>query len=97
VTYTLSAPATVEFHVERAGIGRRVGGRCVKRTRANRSHRKCVIYKPLKGRFSIRPPSLTSSFRFSGKVGGRLLKPGPYRLVGHAGSSIRRAPFRIVK
>jgi hypothetical protein len=97
VTYTLSAPAMVEFHVERAGTGRRAGGKCVKQTHANRGHKKCVIYKPMKGRFSIQAPSRTSSFRFSGKIGGRLLKPGPYRLVGSAGDAIRRASFTIVK
>lgn len=97
VSYSLSAAATVEFHVEHGGTGRRVGGKCVKQTRANKSKKRCVIYKPLKGRFSVKGAAGANSFKFSGKVGGRALKPGPYRLVGSAGSAIRRASFTIVK
>lgn len=98
VSYSLSAAATVEFHVEQAGSGRRVGGKCVKQTRGNKKgHKSCVIYKPLKGRFSVQGAAGTNSFKFSGKVRGRALKPGPYRLVGSAGNAIRRAAFTIVK
>jgi hypothetical protein len=96
VSYSLSAPATVEFHVEHGGIGRKIGGKCVKQTHGNRSHKKCVIYKPLPGSFSVQGAAGANGFRFSGEVGGKALKPGPYRLVGSAGNSIRRAPFRIV-
>lgn len=97
VSYSLSAAATVEFHVERGGTGRKVGGKCVKQTHANKSKQKCVIYKPLKGRFSLHGAAGANSFKFSGKVGGKALKPGPYRLVGSAGNAIRRASFKIVK
>jgi hypothetical protein len=97
VSYALSAAGEVEFHVEKAGNGRKVGGKCVKQTHANSGHKKCVIYKPLKGRFSVQGAAGANSFRFSGKIGGKTLKPGPYRLVGSAGNAIRRAPFAIVK
>lgn len=97
VSYSLSAAATVEFHVEHGGAGRRVGGKCVKQTSGNKGHKKCTIYKPLKGRFSVQGAAGSNKFKFSGKVGGKALKPGPYRLVGSAGSAIRRAPFTIVK
>jgi hypothetical protein len=97
VTYSLSAAATVEFHAEHGGTGRRVGKDCVKQSAANKRHKRCVIYKPLKSSFSVTGAAGTNSFRFSGKVGGKALRPGPYRLVGHAGDAIRRAPFTIVK
>jgi hypothetical protein len=97
VSYSLSAAGSVEFHVEHAGIGRKVGGKCVKQTRGNRRRKSCVIYRPVKGRFSVQGAAGGNSFRFSGKVGGRALKPGLYRLVGSAGNAIIRAPFTIVK
>jgi hypothetical protein len=97
VTYSLSAAATVEFHVEHGGTGRRVGKDCVKQNASNKRHRKCVIYKPLKTSFSVPGAAGADSFRFSGKIDGKALKPGPYRLVGHAGDAIRRAPFTIVR
>jgi hypothetical protein len=97
VSFALSAPGTVEFHVEHAGIGRRVGKKCVKKTAANKSHKTCVIYKPLKGRFSVPGAAGANSFKFSGRLGGKALKPGPYRIVGSAGDAIRRAAFTIVK
>jgi hypothetical protein len=97
VTYGLSAAATVEFHVEHGGTGRRVGKDCVKQSAANKRHKRCVIYKPLTSSFSVTGAAGTNSFKFSGKIDGKALKPGPYRLVGHAGDAIRRAPFTIVK
>jgi hypothetical protein len=97
VTYSLSAAATVEFHVEHGGSGRRVGKDCVKQSAANKRHKRCVIYKPLTSSFSVTGAAGTNSFKFSGKTDGKALKPGPYRLVGHAGDAIRRAPFTIVK
>jgi hypothetical protein len=36
-----------------------------------------------------------NAFRFSGRLGGRALKPGRYRLVAKAGASVKRAGFRI--
>jgi hypothetical protein len=37
-----------------------------------------------------------NSFKFSGRIENRTLKPGAYRLVGHCGASLKRARFKIV-
>ncbi len=100
VTYFVSAPATVEFTVERATKGRKVGRRCKKTTPANRDKKKCPLFRALK-------PSFThfgidngvvagNSFKFSGRIGGKALRPGRYRLVARTGDSVKRATFEIV-
>ena len=97
VTYTLSAAATVTFAVERKVSGRKVGKRCVTKTRANATKKKCPLFKPVKGGFSHSGVSGQNSFKFSGRAGGAALRPGAYRLVGSAGGEVRRARFRIVR
>ncbi len=95
VHYSLTAAAAVEFVVERKLPGRRVGRRCVKQTAANRGKKKCALYRPLKGGFTIQGAAGQNSFRFSGRVGRRALKPGRYRLAGTVGASVERAGFTI--
>jgi hypothetical protein len=97
VAYSLSAPATVRFSVERRAVGRRVGKRCVRRTRANRGKRHCVRFAKVRGGFSDGGGAGVSRFRFSGRVGGRALRPGRHRLVARAGGATKRAPFRVVR
>jgi hypothetical protein len=97
VTYNLSAPATVDFSLERGVKGRRVGGKCHKATAANREKRRCPLFKPVKGGFTQAGAAGQNSFTFSGRLNNRALRPGPYRLLGSAGGSVRRATFRIVK
>ena len=38
-----------------------------------------------------------NSFRFSGRVGAKALKPGKYRLLATAGTSVKRAAFTIAR
>jgi hypothetical protein len=95
--YSLTAAAMVEFTVERALKGRRVGGKCRKLTPGNRERRKCTRYKRLKGGFSHQGAAGKNAFKFSGRARGKALKPGKYRLVGRAGDSVKRAAFRIVR
>jgi hypothetical protein len=98
VIYNLSAPATVDFTLERAFRGRRVGGKCYKVTKANRAKKKCTLYKPIKGGFSVTGTApLNNSFRFSGRIENRALKPGTYKLVGHCGTTLKRGLFKIVR
>jgi hypothetical protein len=97
VTYSLSAAATVEFTVERKLSGRKVGKKCVKKTGANRGKKKCALYKAVKGGFTHSGAAGQNTFKFSGRVGSKSLKPGRYVLLGSAGGSIKRTPFRIVK
>jgi hypothetical protein len=103
VTYLLSEPAAVRFRVERALPGRRVGRRCVAPYRSNRGRRRCTRYTTSRGSFAHSGQTGTNSLRFSGRLRGRRLFPGSYRLVaiatdpaGHR-STPRRASFAIVR
>jgi hypothetical protein len=96
VAYSLSAAATVSFTVERRAAGRRRGRRCVKQTRANRRKRRCARFTKVGG-FSHDGATGVSRFKFSGRVHGRALKPGRYRLLGSAGGATKRVAFRIVR
>jgi hypothetical protein len=97
VTYALTAAATTEFFVERRLPGRKVGKRCVKQTRANRSKKKCSRFKRVKGGFAHSGQAGQNKFKFSGRIAGKGLKPGRYRLVGKTGSVSKTASFKIVK
>jgi hypothetical protein len=101
VRYRLSEPATVRFTVQRAGPGRKVKGRCVKPRRSNLGRRSCTRYTTLRGSFTHAGRAGPNSFRFTGRLRGRKLKPGRYRLVavptdlsGNRGKAIRRG-FRV--
>jgi hypothetical protein len=96
VAYDLSAAATVAFGVERKLIGRKVGKRCVKKTKANAAKKKCPLFKPVKGGFSHTGAAGGNSFKFSGRL-ERALASGAYRLTGKTSASSRKANFRIVK
>ena len=63
VFYNLSETATVTWRIEKGTVGRRVGGRCVRRTRANRRNRRCLRFVRLAG-----------SFKTTGGLGGRTAK-----------------------
>jgi hypothetical protein len=97
VTYSLSAAGPVEFSVEHRLPGRKVGKRCVKPTRANRTKKRCSRFKGVKGTFTHSGQAGQNSFKFSGRIGGKGLKPGSYRLVGKTGPVSTTASFKIVK
>jgi CSLREA domain-containing protein len=102
VSYRLSEKAKTKFTVERAAKGRRVGGKCKVQTRANRTRPRCTRYKAVRGSFTRTGEAGRNSFRFTGRIGGKRLTPGRYRLVaaarddaGNKARVVRRA-FRIV-
>jgi hypothetical protein len=106
VSYTLNEAASVKFTVKRRAKGRRVkrGKRkvCVKPTRKNRKKHRCVRYVGVRGSFSLNGAAGKNSFHFTGRLGGRKLRPGRYRLVatptaaGKTGLPIFTG-FRIVR
>jgi hypothetical protein len=103
VTFTLNQAATVRFTVVQPRPGRRGrGGRCVAPTRANRTARRCTRLVTLPGSFSRTGHAGANSFRFTGRLAGRTLAPGSYRLIatprlnGRAGLS-KSASFRILR
>ena len=79
LSYRLSVAARVVFTVERARQGRRVKGACRKPTRANRARRSCTRWIAV-GRFGVDGKAGANTTRFAGKVGGRPLAPGGYRI-----------------
>jgi hypothetical protein len=79
VSYTGSQPATTAFRVQRRAAGVRQGRRCVRRTKRNRSRHSCVRYLD-RGGFSHADLAGSNRFRFTGRVRGRRLSPGRYRL-----------------
>jgi hypothetical protein len=103
VSYTLSEPARVGFAVQARRRGRRVGRRCRKPTRGNQLRRSCKRWVRVRGAVSVQGGLGPNSFRFSGRLRGRKLRPGHYRLVARAtdaasnrGRAVVRR-FRIVR
>jgi hypothetical protein len=105
LSYRLSEAAKVTIRVERKLRGRRVRRngrtRCVKQTRGNVRRRRCARYKRT-GSFTRNSTAGATRIKFSGRIGGRKLRPGSYRLTlipidaaGNRGAP-RRVSFRIV-
>jgi hypothetical protein len=82
----------VRFAVERKTTGRRVKGRCAKRTRRNRRARRCSRFVRLKGSFSTQVTPGQNSVAFRGRLRGRALPAGSYRLVATPLSAVQRRP-----
>jgi hypothetical protein len=85
VTYRADIAATVRFTVQRARPGRRarVGAatRCVAQTQRNLKATRCTRYVSVAGAFMQTARAGTNSFYFTGRIGGRTLATGSYRLV----------------
>lgn len=103
VVFRLSEPGSVRFTVDRAAAGRRAKGKCRKPTRKLRRAKRCTRYVAVKGSFTRAGTAGLNRFRFSGRIGGKALRPGRYRLNARATdparnvSALRRNPFRIVR
>ena len=103
ITYTLNEAASVTFTVVQPQPGLKAkGGRCVKPTKANRRAHRCTRLVTLSGSFTRAGNAGTNSFRFTGRLAGRRLKPGKYQLVAtpSTGGKTGRpasASFRIIR
>lgn len=101
--FSLSEPGSVTFRAQRATKGRRVNGRCRRATAKNRRRRVCTRFVAVRGSFTTSGVAGANTLRFRGRVGGRRLRPGRYRLVAVArdaagnASAPARTPFRIVR
>lgn len=101
VSFRLDRATTVRFTIERALPGRQVRGRCVRPTRSSAGKRQCIRYGSLRRHFNRTGVRGANRFRLTGRLGGRTLGPGRYRLEatpspGTRGAS-RRAQFRITR
>jgi hypothetical protein len=99
VGYVLSEAATVGFKLQKATTGRRVNGKCVRKTRRNSSRPRCTRFTGVGGSFAG-PGNVGPNQVSLPKVRGRKLGPGLYRLtmtatdaVGNSGTTTKQ--FRI--
>jgi uncharacterized delta-60 repeat protein len=90
VSFTLDRAASVRFTVERAGRGRRVGGRCAKPSRSNHRGRRCTRYTTLAGGFTRHGVAGANRFHFTGRLNARRLRSGSYRLIATPSADGRR-------
>jgi hypothetical protein len=79
VSYRDSQAATTTFTVLRPAAGRRQGRSCRQPSKANRHGRRCTRYM-LMGSFTHVDKAGANSLRFSGRLKGRKLAKGAYRL-----------------
>jgi len=84
VSFRLDQSARVTFTVKRKGHGRKVGGKCKRQTSANKGKPACALLLPAKGSFSVAGAAGPNSVGFSGRLRGKALKPGAYRLFATA-------------
>jgi hypothetical protein len=103
VSFSLSEASSVKFTVQRKTKGRKVNGKCKTRTHKNRKKKSCTLYKTVRGSFTVSGKAGKNTFKFTGRMGGKALKPGSYRLTGTASdpskntSVPKRKGFKIVK
>jgi hypothetical protein len=101
--FRLSERGTVRFRAQRAAKGRRVRGACRRATAKNRRRPRCTRFASVRGSFVVPGNAGANQVRFRGRIGGRRLRPGLYRLVANATdpagnvSKAVRASFRIVR
>jgi hypothetical protein len=103
VSFRLTETALVRYRVQKRSTGRKVGRRCRKATRSNRSRAKCARWTTVRGSFSVTGVAGRNTFRFTGRMRNRKLRPAAYRFVarpadedGNRGK-VRRKAFRIVR
>ena len=81
ISYRLeNTKAAVRLTISARRTGRRVGSSCRTLTPANRRRPRCVRYQRIAGSYTDAGTRGTNYVRFSGRVGGRRLKVGAYRL-----------------
>jgi hypothetical protein len=79
ITWRDSQAATTTFTVLLPSAGRMQGRACKKPGKANKHGRRCILYKPL-GSFTHTDKAGANSLHFSGRLHGRKLPRGSYRL-----------------
>jgi hypothetical protein len=91
VSLTVSEGSTVKFTVQRKTTGRKVAKTCKAKTKSNAKKKACTRWVAVKGSFSVRAGVGKNTFTFRGRIGGKSLKPGHYRLTGTATDSAKNA------
>ena len=84
--YRLNEQASVSFKIERKLPGRKVGGKCKKKTKGNARRAKCTLFRRLGSR-PAQGKAGANVLAFNGKLKGKPLRPGGYRLTAVATDS----------
>ena len=93
VSYKLSQDATVKFRVLRRGAGRKVGGKCRKKTSSNSGAKHCDLL--LDGSFNHAGKAGKNRFGFSGRLKHHRLSSGSYYLRATATDPFGRHSNRV--
>jgi len=103
LVYRLREDARVRFTVSRARRGRMRGGRCfVHPPRPTAGARRCTRYVRVRGHFATTGRSGGHRLRFTGRLEGRALAPGRYRLdaiatpLAHASGGTAHTGFVVM-
>jgi hypothetical protein len=91
ISYHDSQIATTTFTVLREESGRAQGKSCKKPSKSNRHGKRCTLYAPV-GTFSHADLSGANSLHFSGRLNGRKLAKGRYRLSAVTHNSAGAGP-----
>jgi hypothetical protein len=100
--YVLSVSASIRFTIEEVVPGRRSGHRCDPPSTRNHNGARRLRYVAVAGAFTVAGHPGKNSFRFSGRLRGKPLAPGTYRLTATSSTNGRRAtaqtaPLRILQ
>lgn len=96
IGYVLDRDATATFTVARRAAGVRKGRRCVRPPRRRGKGRRCSRTVTV-GSFRRASKVGANRIRFSGRLRGRALAPGRYRLSATAGTPPTSAAFAVVR
>ena len=100
ISFRLSEAAKVKIAVQHREQGRRVGKKCRKRSRANSKRARCIRYVT-RGSIVVNGRKGANKKRFNGRLRGKRLRTGRYRLAARAtdrhGNKSKRAlrKFRV--
>lgn len=83
IGFNLTVAANVELVFNRILPGKRKGKKCVRPTRSLKRAKKCRRYRSA-GKLTRVGAAGANSYKFSGRIGKRALKPGAYQLVVRA-------------
>ncbi len=81
ISVNLNIPSRVTFTIKRATTGKLVKGGCLAPTLANRRNRSCTRLITVHGSFTRSGNAGKNGFTFNGRIGGRNLTLGSYRLT----------------
>jgi CSLREA domain-containing protein/uncharacterized repeat protein (TIGR01451 family) len=96
ISYRLFQKAKVKFTVQRPVRGHVVKGKCKSGKGSGTKVKRCTAYKAIPGSFTASGKSGLNKKKFNGKLRGKRLKAGKYRLSAQAYSGKRLSPTKSV-